>query len=49
MSSEFPDGEKVIFLGVMAYGTAAQVTATTASTLDISVAVCVFQTPLMSY
>ena len=40
MASEFPEGEKVIFLGSMAYGTAGQVNATTASTLDLGLAVC---------
>lgn len=38
MAQEFPEGEKIIFLGQMAYGTAAQVTATTEKTLDISIA-----------
>lgn len=38
MKMEFPDGEKVIFLGDMAYGAAAQVTGTGESTLDIGVA-----------
>jgi 5'-3' exoribonuclease 1 len=39
MGQEFPNGERVIFLGSMAYGTAAQVASTTKDTLDISLAV----------
>jgi hypothetical protein len=39
MEQEFPNGERVIFLGSMAYGTAAQVASTTKDTLDISLAV----------
>lgn len=38
MGQEFPDGERVIFMGQMAYGTAAQVNSTTDETLDISLA-----------
>ncbi|WVQ68061.1 uncharacterized protein L199_006267 [Kwoniella botswanensis] len=38
MSQEFPDGEKVIFLGQMGYGTAAQVIKTTDTTLDVALA-----------
>ncbi|WVR07588.1 hypothetical protein IAU60_004630 [Kwoniella sp. DSM 27419] len=38
MGYEFPDGEKVIFLGHMAYGTAAQVIKTTEKTLDVGLA-----------
>ncbi|WVQ99991.1 hypothetical protein IAU59_007134 [Kwoniella sp. CBS 9459] len=38
MSQEFPDGEKVFFLGHMAYGTAAQVMQTSEKTLDIGLA-----------
>ncbi|WWC63302.1 uncharacterized protein I303_105902 [Kwoniella dejecticola CBS 10117] len=38
MAQEFPEGEKVIFLGQMAYGTAAQVMSTTETTLDVSLA-----------
>lgn len=38
LAQEFPNGEKVIFLGDMAYGIAGQVTNTTDSTLDISLA-----------
>ncbi|WWC90706.1 uncharacterized protein L201_005643 [Kwoniella dendrophila CBS 6074] len=38
MSEEFPDGEKVIFMGGAAYGTAAQVIGTTETTLDVSLA-----------
>ncbi|WRT68404.1 5'-3' exoribonuclease 1 [Kwoniella shivajii] len=38
MSQEFPNGEKVIFLGHMAYGTAAQVIGTTEKTLDVGLA-----------
>ncbi|GFZ49564.1 5'-3' exoribonuclease 2 [Saitozyma sp. JCM 24511] len=38
MAQEFPNGERVIFLGSMAYGTAAQVASTTKDTLDISLA-----------
>ncbi|KAK4688987.1 5'-3' exoribonuclease 1, partial [Tremellales sp. Uapishka_1] len=38
LAKEFPAGEKVIFLGHMAYGTAAQVVATTEKTLDIGLA-----------
>ena len=39
MAQEFPDGERIIFLGEMAYGTAGQVSATTEKTLDIGLAV----------
>jgi hypothetical protein len=39
MAQEFPNGERVIFLGSMAYGTAAQVTSSTEKTLDVSLAV----------
>lgn len=39
MAQEFPEGERIIFLGQMAYGAAAQVVATTSKTLDISLAV----------
>lgn len=39
MSEEFPDGERVICLGQMAYGTAAQVMSTSNDTLSISLAV----------
>ena len=38
VSSEFPDGERIIFLGGMAYGTAGQVVSTTDTTLDIALA-----------
>ncbi|ORY35580.1 hypothetical protein BCR39DRAFT_21407 [Naematelia encephala] len=38
MAAEFPVGERVIFLGGMAYGTAAQVVSTTDTSLDISIA-----------
>jgi 5'-3' exoribonuclease 1 len=40
VAEEFPDGEKVIFLGQMAYGAAAQVTSTANEKLGISLAVC---------
>lgn len=39
IEEEFPVGERVIFLGAMAYGTAAQVHATAKSTLDVALAV----------
>jgi 5'-3' exoribonuclease 1 len=38
IASDFPTGEKVIFLGDMAYGTAAQVSATHGNALDIGIA-----------
>lgn len=38
MSQEFPEGERIIFMGIMAYGTAGQVAATTDTTLDINLA-----------
>jgi 5'-3' exonuclease len=40
IAEEFPNGEKVIFLGQMAYGAAAQVTSTSGDKLGISLAVC---------
>ena len=49
MSEEFPDGEKVIFLGSMAYGTAGQVVSTTAHSMDIGLAVsCLLSSVLPS-
>ncbi|KAK8854783.1 hypothetical protein IAR55_003522 [Kwoniella newhampshirensis] len=38
MAHEFPEGERVIFLGQLAYGTAAQVLGTTEKTLDVGLA-----------
>lgn len=39
IGEEFPDGEKVIFLGRMAYGTAAQVMGSKENSLDLGLAV----------
>ena len=39
LSDEFPEGTKVFFLGEHAYGVAAQVSATTDSTLSVILAV----------
>lgn len=39
MAQEFPNGERIIFLGQMAYGTAAQVVGSSKDTLDINLAV----------
>jgi len=44
MAQEFPNGERVIFMGQMAYGAAAQVVASTKDTLDINLAVSVLDT-----
>ncbi|ORX38527.1 putative exonuclease [Kockovaella imperatae] len=38
MAEEFPNGEKVIFMGSMAYGTAGQVVSTTSTSMDIGLA-----------
>ena len=38
MAQEFPEGERVIFMGGIAYGTAGQVSATTEKTLDVNLA-----------
>jgi 5'-3' exonuclease len=40
LSEEFPEGSKVFFLGEHAYGVAAQVSATTETTLSVVLAVC---------
>jgi 5'-3' exoribonuclease 1 len=40
LSEEFPDGSKIFFLGEHAYGVAAQVSATTESSLSVVLAVC---------
>jgi 5'-3' exoribonuclease 1 len=40
LSDEFPEGSKVFFLGEHAYGVAAQVSATTETTLSVILAVC---------
>jgi 5'-3' exoribonuclease 1 len=39
LSEEFPEGSKIFFLGEHAYGVAAQVSATTDSTLSVILAV----------
>ena len=39
LSEEFPEGSKIFFLGEHAYGVAAQVSATTESTLSVILAV----------
>jgi 5'-3' exoribonuclease 1 len=39
LSEEFPDGSKIFFLGEHAYGVAAQVSATTQTTLSVILAV----------
>jgi len=39
LSEEFPDGSKIFFLGEHAYGVAAQVSATTNTTLSVILAV----------
>lgn len=39
LSEEFPDGSKIFFLGEHAYGVAAQVSATTETSLSVILAV----------
>ncbi len=48
MAQEFPTGERVIFLGQMAYGTAAQVAGSSKDTLDINLAVRITMISLSS-
>jgi 5'-3' exoribonuclease 1 len=45
LSEEFPEGSKIFFLGEHAYGVAAQVSATTETTLSVILAVCVSSVP----
>lgn len=45
LSEEFPPGSKVFFLGEHAYGVAAQVSATTDTTLQVVLAVSFFFLP----
>jgi hypothetical protein len=40
LSEEFPEGSRIFFLGEHAYGVAAQVSATTETSLSVIVAVC---------
>jgi 5'-3' exoribonuclease 1 len=45
LSEEFPEGSKIFFLGEHAYGVAAQVSATTETTLSVILAVSVATRP----
>lgn len=42
LAEEFPEGAKVFFLGEHAYGSAAQVSSTSDTTLSVVLAVCIF-------
>ena len=51
LSEEFPEGSKIFFLGEHAYGVAAQVSATTETTLSVILAVrqCSFSISLLLF